>query len=161
MGLTNEKATMRRMESREGVVPSRLRALPSWLVNQTSVPATSLVSAALASVEARRYHYKVLAALDEYGPASQATLSRRCGIDRSDMVATINELTESSFVERAPDQADRRRNVITLTRDGRGHLRKLDRLVGRAQDELLAPLSPEERTQLVELLTRIVDHHTP
>ena len=149
------------MESREGVVPSRLRALPSWLVNQTAVPATSLVSAALASADARRYHYKVLAALDEYGPASQATLSRRCAIDRSDMVATVNELTERGFVERAPDPADRRRNVVTLTRKGRGHLRKLDRLVADAQDELLAPLSPSERTQLVDLLTRIVDHHAP
>jgi DNA-binding MarR family transcriptional regulator len=120
-----------------------------------------LVSAALASAEARRYHYTVLAALDEYGPASQATLSRRCGIDRSDMVATINELTERGLVERAPDPADRRRNVVTLTRKGHGHLRKLDRLVAEAQDELLVPLSPRERTQLVDLLTRIVDHHAP
>jgi MarR family transcriptional regulator, lower aerobic nicotinate degradation pathway regulator len=153
--------TLRPMESRQGVVPSRLRALPSWLVNQTSVPANSLVSAALASADARRDHYKVLAALDEYGPASQATLGRRCGIDRSDMVATINELTERGFVDRAPDPTDRRRNVITLTRKGRGHLRKLDRLVAEAQDKLLVPLSPGERTQLVDLLTRIVDHHGP
>lgn len=147
------------MESREGVVPSRLRALPSWLLNQTAVPANSLVSAALASADARRYHYKVLAALDEYGPASQAALGRRCGIDRSDMVAAINELSERAFVERAPDPADRRRNVVTLTRNGRSQLRALDRLVTDAQDELLSPLAPRERTQLVDLLTRIVDHH--
>lgn len=149
------------MESREGVVPSRLRALPSWLVNQTAVPATSLVSTALASADARRNHYKVLAALDEYGPASQATLSRRGGIDRSDMVAAINELADRGFVERAPDPTDRRRNVVTLTRKGRGRLRTLDRLVAQAQDELLAPLSPRERAQLVDLLTRVVDHHAP
>ena len=129
-------------------------------MNQTAVPANSLVSAALDSAEARRYHYKVLAA-GQYGPASQGDLGRRCAIDRSDMVAAINELTERAFVERAPDPADRRRNVVTLTRKGRGHLHKLDRLVAEAQDELLAPLSPRERTQLVDLLTRIVDHHGP
>lgn len=149
------------MESREGVVPSRLRALPSWLVNQTGVPATSLVGAALASAGSRRDHYKVLAALDEYGPASQATLGRRCGIDRSDMVATTNELAERGFVERTPDPDDRRRNVVTLTPEGRRQLQELDRLVTAAQDELLAPLSPAERTQLVALLTRLVDHHHP
>lgn len=149
------------MESRPGVVPSRLRVLPSWLVNQTAVPANRLVSAALAPAEARRHHYSVLAALDEYGPASQATLGRRCGIDRSDMVATINELTGRRFVERSPDPADRRRNVVTLTRAGRDHLRTLDRVLAEAQDELLVPLSPRERTQLVDLLTRIVDHHAP
>jgi MarR family transcriptional regulator, lower aerobic nicotinate degradation pathway regulator len=160
VGETNEIATLRPMESREGLVPSRLRALPSWLVNQAAVPATSLVSAALASAGSRRYDYKVLAALDEYGPASQATLGRRCGIDRSDMVATLNELTAEGFVERAPDPEDRRRNVVTLTRAGRSHLGELDRLVAEAQDELVAPLSPGERTRLVELLTRIVDHHS-
>jgi len=149
------------MESREGLVPSRLRALPSWLVNQAGVTATSLVGAALASAESRRDHFKVLAALDEYGPASQATLSRRCGIDRSDMVATINELAERGFVERAPDPDDRRRNVVTLTPPGRTQLRKLDRLITQAQDDLLAPLTPAERTQLVALLTRVVDHHAP
>ena len=36
---------------------------------------------------------------------------------------------------------------------------ELDRLIDRAQDDLLAPLSPAERRKLVDLLTRIVDHH--
>jgi MarR family transcriptional regulator, lower aerobic nicotinate degradation pathway regulator len=31
--------------------------------------------------------------------------------------------------------------------------------LGKVQDELLAPLSAEERRQLVDLLTRVVDHH--
>ena len=33
------------------------------------------------------------------------------------------------------------------------------RLLARVQDELVAPLSPGERAQLVRLLTRIVEHH--
>ena len=62
-------------------------------------------------------------------------------------------------MQRTPDSTDRRRNVVTLTTSGRRHLRKLDKLLADAQDELLAPLSPEERRQLVALLTRVVDHH--
>jgi DNA-binding MarR family transcriptional regulator len=151
---------MQAMESTEGVAPSRLRALPSWLVNRTAAQANRLVGAVLAAADARRYHYAVLAALDEYGPASQAALGRRCGIDRSDMVATVNELTERGFVERAPDSTDRRRNVVMLTRAGTGQLRKLDRTLARAQDGLLAPLSSADRAQLVDMLTRIVDHNS-
>jgi DNA-binding MarR family transcriptional regulator len=147
------------MDSDEGSAPARLRALPSWLINQAALPANRLVTEALAGAEMRRHHYSLLTTLDDVGPTSQADLSRRTMIDRSDMVATVNELTEQGLVERAPDPSDRRRNIITITPAGRRQLRKLDRLLADAQDEFLAPLSARERTQLVGLLTRIVDLH--
>jgi DNA-binding MarR family transcriptional regulator len=139
--------------------PARVRTKPSWLLGQAALPANRLVAAALAGVGARRHHYALLAALDEVGATSQAELSRRTTIDRSDMVATVNELAERGLVERAPDTADRRRNVVTLTAAGRRRLRELDALLAEVQDDLLAPLSAEERAELVHLLTRVVDHH--
>ena len=142
-----------------GRAPARLRAMPSWLINQAALPANRLVSDGLAAAGMRRYHYALLAALDEFGPASQAGLSRGTTIDRSDMVATVNELVDQGLVERAPDPTDRRRNVVTITPAGRRQLRKLDRLLHNVQDQVLAPLSPEERRQLIHLLTRVVDHH--
>ena len=141
--------------------PARVRAKTSWLLNQAALPANRLVAAELAAADGGRHHYVLLAALAEGGPASQADLGRRTTIDRSDIVAALNELAERGLVERSPDPADRRRNVITLTAAGRRQLHKLDRLLDRAQDDLLAPLSPAERQQLVHLLTRVVDHHAP
>jgi len=138
--------------------PEGLRTLPSWLVNQVALLATRLVSDELATLGMRRYHYSLLTALDERGPASQADLGRRTTIDRSDMVATVNELVELGFVERTADPTDRRRNAVSLTTAGRRRLRQLDRRVAAVQDELLAPLSASERTQLVALLTRVIDH---
>ena len=101
----------------------------------------------------------LLAVLDEAGPISQAELGRRSNIDRSDIVADINELSERHLVERVPDHTDRRRNVVTLTASGRRHLRKLDKLLADVQDDLLAPLAPDEREHLVDLLSRVVAHH--
>jgi DNA-binding MarR family transcriptional regulator len=75
-------------------------------------------------------------------------------------VATINELADQQLVERAPDPADRRRNIITITPAGRRQLRRLDKQLTRIQDELLAALSPDERDQLARLLRRVLDHHT-
>jgi MarR family transcriptional regulator, lower aerobic nicotinate degradation pathway regulator len=37
----------------------------------------------------RGYHYRLLAGLDEWGPASQAALGRGTGIDRSDITAAL------------------------------------------------------------------------
>lgn len=63
------------------------------------------------------------------------------------------------FVVRAPNPADGRRNVITLTDEGRRHLKRLDVLIGEAEAELLAPLSPVERAELTRILKLIVAHH--
>jgi DNA-binding MarR family transcriptional regulator len=139
--------------------PTRLRALPSWLINQTAMPAQRLVAAGLAEVGASRHQYALLAALDERGPASQAALGRSGGIDPSDMVALVNDLVAQGLVARTPDPTDRRRNVVTITAEGRKHLERLDAQVAKLQDDLLAPLSTDDRRQLVRLLTKLVDHH--
>ncbi len=143
----------------EGAAPTRLRGTPSWLITHTAAYAHRLVAAAFASAGAGRYHYALLSALEEFGPASQATLGRRTGIDRSDIVATINELAEREMVERTLDPADRRRNIITLTPAGVQQLRQLDGVVAKIQDELLAPLSADEREVLARLLARVLDYH--
>lgn len=137
--------------------PARLRSLTSWLINQNAVTARNLVTTHLARATTR--HYSMLAALDEFGQASQADLGRRCGLDRSDVTASVTELVERDWVERAPDPLDKRRNIVRLTKAGLKHLRTLDRMVADAQDELLEPLSAAERAQLNELLTRVADHH--
>ncbi|GAA5199106.1 hypothetical protein GCM10023322_73940 [Rugosimonospora acidiphila] len=138
---------------------TRLTGLPSWLLTQAAAHAHRLVSDGFAAADSRGYHYRLLATLEEFGPASQATLGRRSGIHFSDMVAAINELAERELVERAPDPTDRRRNVVTITAAGRRRLRVLDRRVAQIQDELLAPLSPAEREQLTGLLARLLEHH--
>jgi DNA-binding MarR family transcriptional regulator len=134
--------------------------MPSWLLNQVALPAQRIVAETLGSVGARRPHYSVLSALEEFGPASQAALGRRCGIDRSDMVALVNELAAAGRLERTPDADDRRRNVIAITAAGREFLSDLDRLLQGAQDDLLAPLSAAERAELVRLLDTVLAHHS-
>jgi DNA-binding MarR family transcriptional regulator len=140
-------------------VPERLQAKPSWLLTQLAVHAHRLASDGFAEAGARGYHYRILAALHEFGPASQAELGRRGAMDRSDVVAAINELAEQGFVERTPDPDDRRRNIVTLTNAGQRQLRRLDVALDKAQDILLGPLAAEDRRTLTDLLTRLLAHH--
>ncbi|MDV5143391.1 MarR family transcriptional regulator [Streptomyces sp. SBC-4] len=140
--------------------PDRLRRRASRLLSQLNTRSDRLITEGLARADAGKWHYAVLASLQEHGPASQAELSRRSGIYRSDMVGLLNELAERDLVERAPDPDDRRRNIITISTRGRRHLRRLDKVLDDLHDELLAPLSPAERDQFVQLLTRLLDHHT-
>jgi DNA-binding MarR family transcriptional regulator len=103
----------------------------------------------------RGYHYRLLAALDEWDPASQAALGRGTGIDRSDVTAALVDLEERGLVRRDVNQADRRRNVVSITAAGARHLEALDKIVDEVQERLLAPLSEGERRQFITLTRRI------
>lgn len=139
--------------------PTRLRQTPSWLITQTATLAHRLIGATLAGVGATRYQYAVLAAVEEFGPISQAELGRRCHIDRSDIVATLNELAAHGHIDRKQDPDDRRQNLVTLTRSGRRRLEQIAQAVDAAQSSLLGELPEQRRTELVKSLQRILDDH--
>src|SRR3954471_19773421 len=137
--------------------PSRVLEAPTWLITRAYTHSHRLLVEGFAAAGARGHHYRLLATLEEFGPASQAALGRSTSIDRSDVVAALNELEDDGLIERAPDPRDGRRNVITITRAGRTRLRNLDKVVAGIQEELLAPLSAADRRQLIALLTRLVE----
>ncbi|WP_062209792.1 MarR family winged helix-turn-helix transcriptional regulator [Streptomyces sp. NBRC 109706] len=138
--------------------PEGLRRRVSRQLSQLTARSDRLINQGLAQVDARKWHYAVLASLREYGPGSQATLSRRTGIYRSDMVGVLNELAERELVDRAPDPDDRRRNIVRISVRGDRHLRVLDTVLDDLHDRLLAPLSAAERDEFLRLLTRLLDH---
>jgi DNA-binding MarR family transcriptional regulator len=105
----------------------------------------------------RSYHYRLLAALAEWGPNSQADLARSTGVDRSDVVTVLGELEPLGLIERTVDPTNRRRNIVSITRAGSEQLGALDRVIDEVQERVLAPLSPNERRQLTKLLRKLVD----
>ncbi|MET9318401.1 MarR family transcriptional regulator [Kribbella sp. NPDC003505] len=139
--------------------PTALTQLPSWLLTQSAAQAHRVVTESFAAGGARAYHFRLLATLVEFGPASQAELGRRSSIDRSDVVAALNELEADGYVERSPDPEDGRRNVITITTAGKRQYRRLTNLVGKAQEEIFAPLSATDRTRLTTILGKLLAYH--
>ena len=137
--------------------PERMRDRPTWLISRAYARANGLLQDGFARDGGglRGYHYRLLAALDEGGPASQAALGRGTGIDRSDVTAALVDLEELGLVRRDVNQADRRRNVVSLTHAGASHLEALDSVVDEVQNRLLAPLSEDERRQFITLMRRV------
>jgi MarR family transcriptional regulator, lower aerobic nicotinate degradation pathway regulator len=133
----------------------RVAGRPTWLLSRAHNRAQNLLAAAFATERLRGYHFRVLAALDQYGPASQADIGRSTGIDRSDIVATLSDLIERGLAVRRADDADRRRNIVKITKRGLAVLARLDTQLDRVQQAVLAPLTPPERESLVRLLTKL------
>jgi DNA-binding MarR family transcriptional regulator len=135
--------------------PRRLTKLPSWLAGQAAQRAARLVGEALGEEGFRRHHFAVMTALAEDGAASQAELGRRVWLDRSDLHAVLNELERDGLVARKQDPSDRRRNLVELTPAGVTTLKRLDARVDAAQEAFVAPLSAEERRELMRLLAAV------
>ena len=134
----------------------RVANRPTWLLSRANARSQQLLAQAFEAEGVRGYHYRLLAAIEEHGPTSQADLGRRTGIDRSDVVATLDDLVDRGLAQRRPDPVDRRRNVVTLTARGRRMLTRLDKVVDHVQDELLAPLTRKERDDLATLLKKLI-----
>jgi DNA-binding MarR family transcriptional regulator len=133
----------------------RVAGRPTWLLSRANARSHALLSDAFAAEGVRGYHFRLLAALDQHGPASQADLGRHTGIDRSDVVATLNDLVATGLAQRRPDPADRRRNVVTMTTRGADALERLDAVLDDVQDAVLAPLEPNERETFLRLLAKL------
>jgi DNA-binding MarR family transcriptional regulator len=132
-----------------------LQSLPSWLAGRVAARGRSLVAGAIAPEGLKLMHHAVLAAVSEHGPLAQAELVRRLGVDAKDVVLLLNHLDEYGLTVREPDPRDRRKNAVTVTPAGARTLRRCAELAERANAELLAPLGPAERRQLMALLTRV------
>ena len=146
-----------------GPTPARLKDRPTWLISRAYARSSGLLSAAFEAHGngLRGYHYRLLAAIEEWGPASQADLGRSTGIDRSDVTAALAELESRNLIERTVDPENKRRNIVTLTPEGVDQLRDLDTIVDTVQDELLAPLTAPQRRQFTTLISRLVDDSAP
>ena len=138
--------------------PERLKGQFSRLVGKTAAQTRRVAGDALRAVGARKDDFVVLAVLAEFGPASQAVLAGRTQIYKSDLVAVLNELAEHGWVLRAPDPGDKRRNVVTLTDDGRRRLAELDGVLDGVNEHIMSPLDEAERAQLFALLGRVNAH---
>src|ERR1700730_1217386 len=77
-----QTARLADMTTADDAPPSRLAEKPTWLISETSRHAHRLLTEKLAEAGSRGYDYRVLAALQEFGPASQARLGRRTVMDR-------------------------------------------------------------------------------
>ncbi|BCJ48475.1 hypothetical protein GCM10010168_75990 [Actinoplanes ianthinogenes] len=138
--------------------PARIEDRPTWLVSRLYARSSALLAAGFEAhgEGLRSYHYRLLAALEEWGPASQADLGRAAGIDRSDVTAALSELESRRLVERSADPGHGRRKIVTITPAGVARLLELDGVIDEVQERVLRPLTAAQRRQFVALMARLL-----
>lgn len=126
-----------------------------FLISRLGMIAQKQFAERLEQLELTTRMWGALNVLEAEGPITQGSLCKSVGMDPSSMVSTIDELEAKGLVERRRHPTDRRAHALHVTDSGRATLMRGRELARAAQEELLAPLSPEEREQLHELLLRL------
>jgi len=99
-----------------------------------------------------------LYALSKYGAVSQSQLAEATGIDPRNLVPIIDVLEQRAMLRRTPNPTDRRGYHIELTADGRKTAERAKEIRAELEDQMLSPLSPNEKKVLHELLEKLWSH---
>jgi DNA-binding MarR family transcriptional regulator len=141
--------------------PASIEAELGWALGTVTRNYLRTAGEALTDVPGGPKGYLVLASLGTGEPSTQVALAQHLGVDRTMMTYLLDDLEEAGLVERRPDPADRRARRVTLTDAGTARLAELMCGLHNAEDALLEPLEPVERTQLRDLLRRLATAMAP
>jgi DNA-binding MarR family transcriptional regulator len=99
----------------------------------------------------------MLAALRDQGELPQNTLCDMMKTTQNTVVTWLNELEDAGYVARVRDPDDRRKHNVALSEKGATALERAESELRRLEDEVLAGLNADERTQLRRLLAKALD----
>jgi len=127
-----------------------------YLLKHAQLQFGELASAAFAPLGIGPREWAALGCLDEQRGLSQREVADVLGVDRTTMVALVDELQRKGLVQRRPQAEDRRKNSVALTRKGRDTMQCGARMADECEREFLAPLDEADAEQLKRALQAVI-----
>ncbi|WP_288130157.1 MarR family transcriptional regulator [Microbulbifer sp.] len=162
--MTVEKDT-REIKDREGtdhidaMRPDDLR-LEKFLPYRLSV-LSNRVSNAIAQAYGARFDltipaWRVMAILGRFPNLSAADLVEQTAMDKVAISRAVSILIKNDYITRSEDPADRRRQVLNLSEIGRDVYDRIVPLAQQYENDLMASLSDDERSQLDSIIEKLM-----
>jgi MarR family transcriptional regulator, organic hydroperoxide resistance regulator len=130
-------------------VPPILREGLGWPVARAAHAITNAHNEALAPFSLSLRTFAVLAMIGAGAARSQLEIAQSVGLDKTTLVATIDDLEHRTLVVRAPDPSDRRARNVAITPQGRALLEQAAGAV-RATEERIAAAMPAGEAERVK-----------
>ena len=121
---------------------------------------SNTVSRAIARIYAERFdlsipEWRVMAQLGRHGRLTASEIVGLTAMDKVRVSRAVSRLTAAGRIAADEDEADRRRQHLTLTPAGRRIYREIVPLALEREGSLLKVLSPGDRQTLDRLLTKL------
>ena len=138
-------------------IPLSLADQVGYLLSKAHLRVHTRANDALEPLDLTVKHYGLLTLLVHEGPVSQGRLGEVMKIDRTTMVALIDDLERAGHVDRTRNPEDRRAYALAATASGKRVQGKAATLMKQVYDETLSPLSAEDRRELRRMLRAIIE----
>lgn len=132
---------------------------PGHLIRRAQQLAVAIFMEETAGFDVTPVQFAILNALMDDPGEDQITLSGRVAFDPATFGSVISRLEAKGWVQRQADPMDKRRKLLWTTAEGEKVALQMKRAVGKAQQRIVGPLEVAERTQLNELLGKLVAGH--
>lgn len=99
--------------------------------------------------------FSALSLTVKYPNITQSGLARMMGIERSGLVAIVDELEAKNFLKRARVPGDRRVQALVPTDAGKKAYQDAIKIVRAHEDHLFSDMTNAEKDRLLELLRKI------
>jgi DNA-binding MarR family transcriptional regulator len=123
-----------------------------FLLKHAELRYAQLTSAALEPVGISPREWATLSCLDEQAGRSQREVADLLGVDRTTMVALVDQLQAKGLVRRQSQAGDRRKNAVELTSAGRDARRRGAGILDDCERTFLAVLGGTGADQLKNAL---------
>ena len=128
--------------------PAVLRESFSWALARLTQAFVGAQNAALGELDLTMRSFAVLATVSERVARTQLEIAQIVGLDKSTLVATIDDLEKRGLVERSADPADRRARVVESTLAGRELAARAAALVAQTEAKLFSGCAAGEAARL-------------
>jgi MarR family transcriptional regulator, temperature-dependent positive regulator of motility len=129
-----------------------MNAMASHLLHSATQRADDLFAKEVGDANITPRQFVLLAAAAELADPSQTDLVKATGIDRSTLADIVRRLMRKGLLERRRSRADGRAKLVRLSRDGERLLKSIRSKAMRADAALLARLTADQRTALLDAL---------
>ncbi|RZS91821.1 DNA-binding MarR family transcriptional regulator [Motilibacter rhizosphaerae] len=136
-------------------MPHDLSALPTWILSAAASRSHQVIQQRLAQAGVNGYQYRCLTALAAAAQLSQTELGAAASLDGRDVTHTVRALEDRGLVLRVKDPSHGRRQLVSLSPEGREVADALGRVMAEVQEEVFHGLSRDERSTLLRLLERV------
>lgn len=132
-----------------------LTSAPTWVLSSAAARSHRNLQKGLAHAGFTGYEYRCLSALAAAENLSQTDLGAAAALDPRDVTHTVRALEGRGFVSRTKDPGHGRRQIVSLTPQGRRVAAHLVGVMADIQNSVFSQLSAKERAILLELLERV------
>lgn len=141
-------------------IPEAVLDRMGFLLNRAAQKFREMTEEALAPHKLTGKHLGIMLTIREKGSLPQQEIGKCMHVDRTTMVAVIDDLEKLGLVERKAHPTDRRAHAIYLTSKGRETLSRAMQMGLAAERKFLSFLPAKDQKELGRILKHLVlSHH--